>query len=83
MERPRQGHPHHGALGLTCAHGAGRLDDRPPLQHSVLRLLLTGDALVGDVAGLEVLRGQLGQPVEELLPLGDDVLDRDVDVRPW
>ena len=60
--------------------GAGHRGDRPLLCTNVLRLLLAGDALVGDVAGLEVLGGQLAETVEELLPVGDDVLDRDVDV---
>src|ERR1700712_2586110 len=46
-----------------------------------LRLLLAGDALVGDVAGLEVLLGQLGESGQEVRALGDDVFDRDVDVR--
>src|SRR5882672_9648638 len=45
-----------------------------------LRLILSGDALVGDVPGLEVLGGLGTEAVEELLPVADDVLVGDVDV---
>src|SRR3954447_26793831 len=39
-----------------------------------LWLLLSRNPLVGDVTGLEVLGGQRTEAVEELLPVGDDVL---------
>src|ERR1700761_892286 len=43
-------------------------------------LLLTGDAFVRDITGLEVLVGQIGQAGQELLTFGHHMLDRDVDV---